>query len=82
MPTGLVTNVAVLLAGRDIGQVHLSIGQHVLGLAAGETYERNDGSVDVVPMDESVLAFADVDAIDRVQWAEPWPPLKPTGQDG
>jgi hypothetical protein len=79
LPTGLVANVTVLLAGRHIGQVHLSIGEYTLALAAGETYEHHDGSVSVNPMDESVLAFTDLAAMNRVSWSVPWPTLKPFG---
>lgn len=55
LPVGRVQRVAIDVNAGDIAEVRLYIEGREIRLWAGEVYEQSDGSLRVVPMDESVL---------------------------
>lgn len=59
LPKGKIRAVSVVLDEGDIAAVTLDVAGRNVRLWAGEVYEQNDGSLQVVPMDESVLVQVD-----------------------
>ncbi|MFO0965656.1 MAG: hypothetical protein U0793_08745 [Gemmataceae bacterium] len=59
LPTGRIGGLSVRLNEGDIAEVKLDVEGRELRLLAGEVYERNDGSLRIVLMDESVLVQVD-----------------------
>jgi len=68
LPTGSVDHVALFLDQHLLAEVHFRIGARPLALVAGELEERHDGGLTFQRLDESVLAFTDSVAVERVPW--------------
>ncbi|WP_200865761.1 hypothetical protein [Amycolatopsis decaplanina] len=52
-----------------MAEVHLRIGTRPLALVAGELEETHEGGLIFQRTDESVLAFTDLVAVERVPWS-------------
>lgn len=66
LPAGTIRDVLVITdEGGDISEVRFSVAGHAVVLRAGEVYENNDGTLNVVGMDESVLLQVDGRRPDR-----------------
>lgn len=61
LPLGPIGRVSVAFSaeGTEVETVNLTVGEHVVSLAAGEVYCGTDGSVTVCPLDESILVQVD-----------------------
>ncbi|WP_199746576.1 hypothetical protein [Amycolatopsis sp. WAC 01416] len=68
LPTGPVDHVAVFHERHFLAEVHFRIGARPLALVAGELEETHEGGLIFQRLDESVLAFTDLVAVDRVPW--------------
>ncbi|WP_181771018.1 hypothetical protein [Amycolatopsis pittospori] len=68
LPTGLVERVAVFSDEDVLAEAHLRIGGRPLVLLAGELEEHYTGELIFQRLDESVLAFLDPAAADRLPW--------------
>ncbi|UMP00197.1 hypothetical protein [Amycolatopsis sp. EV170708-02-1] len=69
LPAGSVEQVAVFLDQCLLAEVHFLIGTRPLALVAGELEERHDGGLTFQRLDESVLAFTDLVAVERAPWS-------------
>jgi hypothetical protein len=73
LPAGKVTAIS-LTSDADrvlVLEARLTVGGHDLLLVAGELYEGVTGGLTYAWGDESVLAFTDAGAADRVPWDPP-----------
>ncbi|GAB3732980.1 hypothetical protein GCM10027598_57180 [Amycolatopsis oliviviridis] len=68
LPTGPIEHVAVFLDQHFLAEVHFRIGAWPLALVAGELEETHEGGLLFQRLDESVLAFTDLVALDRTPW--------------
>jgi hypothetical protein len=68
LPAGSVEDVSVFLDQCLPAEVHFRIGARPLLLVAGELEETHDGGLLFQRLDESVLAFTDSVAVERVPW--------------
>lgn len=59
LPVGRISGVEVAIESGLIDRVTLVIGSCQIQISAGEIYEENDGTLRVVPQDESVLVQVD-----------------------
>ncbi|RZS44976.1 hypothetical protein EV193_101857 [Herbihabitans rhizosphaerae] len=71
LPTGRVEQVAVVVDEGVLAEVRLLIDARPLLLMAGELHETVTGDLVFHRLDESVLAFTDPAAADRVSWTPP-----------
>lgn len=71
LPTGRVGSVTVHLDGDVLAEVRFRIGGQDLLLIAGEAHEDRSGRLVWHRLDESVLAFTDPGAADRMRWVPP-----------
>jgi hypothetical protein len=70
LPIGHIEEVSVFVdeSRPIVAEIELRLGQRSMRLVAGEVYEGIGGAMSVTWLDESVLAFADATAVDRVAW--------------
>jgi hypothetical protein len=70
LPIGHIDEVLVLVeeSRSMVAEIELRLGQRSMRLVAGEVYEHIGRAPSVAWGDESVLAFAEVTAVDRVAW--------------
>ncbi|MFJ8911784.1 hypothetical protein [Amycolatopsis sp. NPDC102389] len=68
LPTGPVEHVAVFHERHFLAEVHFRIGARPLALVAGELEETHEGGLIFQRLDESVLAFTDLVALECVPW--------------
>jgi hypothetical protein len=70
LPIGRIEEVLVFVDERRsiVAEIELRLGQRSMRLVAGEVYEDMGGAASVTWLDESVLAFAEATAVDRVAW--------------
>ncbi|MFI9453231.1 hypothetical protein [Amycolatopsis sp. NPDC052450] len=68
LPIGQVEHVSVFHERHFLAEVHFRIGARPLALIAGELEETHEGGLIFQRLDESVLAFTDLVAVDRVPW--------------
>lgn len=71
LPTGHVEDVAVLAAEGVLAEVHLRIGGQPLLLIAGELDGTPADGLLLHRLDDSVLAFTDLAAVEHASWT--WP---------
>jgi hypothetical protein len=70
LPTGHIDEVSVFVneSRLMVAEIELRLGQRSMRLVAGEVYEHIGHALSVAWGDESVLAFAEATAVDRVAW--------------
>ncbi|KFU77144.1 hypothetical protein SAMN04489729_7766 [Amycolatopsis lurida] len=68
LPTGWIDRVTVFPERHFLAEVHFRIGARPLALVAGELEETHEGGLIFQRLDESVLAFTDLVAFERVPW--------------
>lgn len=68
LPTGVIDHVDVVVEDELVAEVSLRFGTRTLLLMAGEVHETMTGGLSYHRFDESVLAFTNPAAADRVPW--------------
>ena len=72
LPTGDITKTSIRSSeAGDIAEVELHFGDSALLLIAGEVWEERGDALSFHRFDESVLAFTDPSAADRINWIPP-----------